>query len=306
MYLWARLDGLSGPITARPLVDRALYGQAHISPGAPVPTAATATSTRASASTATPFLLAEYPVGYPRVRRRRRPPWPTASSSSSSRASPLRWEPWETEIGEPGAVFSDLAGAEFADDALFYGGWYNFAKYQHAWEWKTGAFACDLNSNSAQGIRSAGTVSFLCQAFQENLTAGAGVIAEPFLNGHNRPDIFLAYILDGFSWAEASAISDPGVKWQSLHLGDPLYRIDPANATLDTTAPAPIVWLGAGHASLEYVLPAVAGDAPGGDEVFRVSSIALGSSPAVTPSAVNQPDDRRRQIVSLGGAGARA
>ena len=300
MYLWARLDGLSAD-HSKALVDRALYGQAHISPAPGAYGGYGYVDTRFG-QYSDAFLLAEYPVGYLEY----------ADGDVSmaygkffveQSGFPLRWEPWETEIGEPGAVFSDLAGAEFADDALFYGGWYNFAKYQHAWEWKTGAFACDLNSNSAQGIRSAGTASFLAQAFQENLTAGAGVIAEPFLNGHNRPDIFLAYILDGFSWAEASAISDPGVKWQSLHLGDPLYRIDPANATLDTTAPAPLVWLGAGHSSLEYVLPAVAGDAPGGDEVFRVSSIALGSSPAVTPSAVNQPDDRRRQIVSLGSAG---
>lgn len=301
MYLWARLDGLTVE-HSKALVDRALYGQAHISPAPGAYGGFGYVDTRFGQYTDA-FLLTEYPVGYLEY----------ADGDVSmaygkffveQSGFPLRWEPWETEIGEPGAVFSDLVSAELADDALFYGGWYNYGKYQHAWEWKAGSFACDLNSNSAQGIRSAGTASFLCQAFQENLTAGAGVIAEPYLNGHNRPDIFLAYILDGFSWAEASAISDPGVKWMSLHLGDPLYRIDPEAATLDTSAPAPIAWLGADHASLELVLPAVPGDAPGGEEVFRVSAVASGSFPVGGGGGppVSQPDDRRRQLVAVPGA----
>jgi len=299
MYLWNRLDGLSAE-HAKALVDRALYGQAHVSPAPGAYGGIGYVDTRFG-QYSDAFLQTEYPVGYLEY----------ANGDISmaygkffveQSGFPLRWEPWETEIGEPGAVFSDLSSAELGAEALFYGGWYNFAKYQHAWQWKTGAFACDLNSNSAQGIRSAGTVSFLAQAFQENLTAGAGVIAEPYLNGHNRPDVFLAYILDGFSWAEASAISDPGVKWMSLHLGDPLYRIDPDAATLDTTPPAPITWLGADHASLELLLPAVPGDAPGGSEVFRVASIGAGSSPALTTTPVAQPDDRRRQVVAVPGA----
>ncbi|HZL98633.1 MAG TPA: TIGR03790 family protein [Planctomycetota bacterium] len=301
MYLWARLDGLSAE-HAKALVDRALYGQAHISPAPGAYGGFGYVDSRFGQYTDA-FLQAEYPVGYLEY----------ANGDISmaygkffveQSGFPLRWEPWETEIGEPGASFDgEPAGsAELGAQALFYGGWYNFAKYQHAWEWKSGAFACDLNSNSAQGIRSAGTVSFLAQALQENLTAGAGVIAEPYLNGHNRPEIFLAYILDGFTWAEASAVSDPGVKWMSLHLGDPLYRIDPGQATLDTTAPAPVVWLGADHASLELVLPAVPGDSPGGSEVFRVTAVGSGGSPAVTTTAVVQPDDRRRQVVAVPGA----
>lgn len=299
MYLWTRLDGLSAE-HSKALVDRALYGQAHISPAPGAYGGFGYVDTRFGPY-ADAFLLAEYPAGYLE--------YATGDISMAygkffvaQSGFPLRWEPWETEIGEPGAVFADGGNAEFADSALFYGGWYNFAKYQHSWEWKAGSFACDLNSNSAQGLRAAGTVSFLAQAFQENLTAGAGVVAEPFLNGHNRPDVLLAYILDGFSWAEASAISDPGVKWMSLHVGDPLYRIDPQAATLDTSAPAPTVWLGADHASLELLLPAVPGEAPGGAEVFRATAIASGSSPALSGAPVSQPDDRRRQVLAVPGA----
>ena len=217
---------------------------------------------------------------------------------------PTFWEPWETEIGEPGALFSDGSNAEFASNALFYGGWYNYGKYQHAWQWKAGAVACDLNSNSAQGLRDAGTSSFLCQAFQENLTAGAGVIAEPYLNGHNKPDVLLAYTLTGFPWAETSMLSENGIKWMGLHVGDPLYRIDVAAAASDASAPAPFAWLGADHDSLELELPALPDTAPGGDEVFRVVQIASGATPAVTGLPVSQPDDRRLQLVAVPPTGA--
>jgi uncharacterized protein (TIGR03790 family) len=301
LYLHARLDGLSAE-HAKALVDRALYGEAHISL-APGGYGGSGCVDSRFALYSDAQLLASYPYGYA-----------TYENGDISMAYgklfveqsgfPLRWEPYETEIGEPGALFSDGSGAEAVSDALFYGGWYNYGKYQHAWTWKTGAFACDLNSNSAQGLRDAGTASFLCQAFQENLTAGAGVIAEPYLNGHNRPDVFLAYILDGFPWAEASMVSDNAVKWMGLHVGDPLYRIDLAGAQPDATPPAPGAWLAPAHDGLELELAAVPGASPGGTEVFRVTGLASGITPTVSATAVAQPDDRRLQRIAVPPTGA--
>ena len=211
----------------------------------------------------------------------------TASHASAASGFPMRWEPWETEIGEPGALFADGSSAEFAADALFYGGWYNYAKYQHAWQWKAGSFACDLNSNSAQGLRDAGTVSFLCQAFQENLTAGAGVIAEPYLNGHNRPDVFLAYILDGYPWAEVSMVSDNAMKWMGLHVGDPLYRIDLANAVADTVGARALRVAGRRpRRRSSWSCPRCPTTLPGGDEVFRIIADRVRRQPAVLASPV--------------------
>ncbi|HTE06549.1 MAG TPA: TIGR03790 family protein [Planctomycetota bacterium] len=299
-FLHARLDGLSAE-HAKALVDRALYGQAHVSTapggygGAGYVDSRFALYSDAALTTGYPFGYTTYEAGDKSMAH--------GKLFVEQSGFPLRWEPHETEIGEPGALFTDGASAEFAADALFYGGWYNFAKYQHAWQWKAGSFACDLNSNSAQGLRDAGTVSFLCQAFQENLTAGAGVIAEPFLNGHNRPDVFLAYVLDGFPWAEASMLSDNAVKWMGLHVGDPLHRIDLAHAVPDLAPPAPVAWLAPAHDALEFELPAVPGELPGGEEVFRVTALASGAAPAVAPAAVMQPDDRRLQLVAVPSTG---
>jgi hypothetical protein len=89
-----------------------------------------------------------------------------------------------------------------------------------------------------------------------------------------------------------------------LHVGDPLYHVDQAHAVADTAAPAPFAWLGADHASLELELPAVAADAPGGDEVFRITQIASGVSPSLVPTPVSQPDDRRLQEVAVPPSGA--
>ncbi|MGQ0553449.1 MAG: TIGR03790 family protein [Planctomycetota bacterium] len=300
LYQHCRLDGLSAE-HSKALVDRAAYGQRHIR----------ADGYSGFGYVDTRFghysdaqLLVGYPFSYS-----------TYELADLSMAYgkyfvqqspfPLRWEPWETEIGEAGALFSDGFTATYADSALFYGGWYNFAKYQHAWEWKTGAFACDLNSNSAQGLRAAGTVSFLCQAFQENLTAGAGVIAEPYLNGHNRPDVVLAYMLDGFPWAEAAMVSEPAIKWMGLHVGDPLHRFAPAAAVFDFAPPAPWMWLGADHNSLELELPALPVGTPGGlpgeadAEVFRCTAVHAGATPLLFTTPVWQPDDRRLQSVAV-------
>jgi len=300
IFLHARLDGLSAG-HASALVDRAIYGEAHIST-APGGYGGSGCVDSRFGFYSDAALQASYPYGYSTYENGDIS-MAYAKFFVAQSGFPLRWEPYETEIGESGALFTDGSSAESVTDALFYGGWYNYAKYQHAWTWKTGAFACDLNSNSAQGLRDAGTISFLCQAFQENLTAGAGVIAEPYLNGHNRPDIFLAYILDGFPWAEASMVSDNAVKWMGVHIGDPLYRLDLAHAVPDLTAPSPFLWLAPNHDALELELPAIPGTAGGGEEVFRVTSIASGTSPAVTSLAVVQPDDRRLQSVIVPATG---
>lgn len=293
-YLHARLDGLTAE-HAKALVDRAIYAQIHAAPAAFSGTVYVDSRFGAYGDAE---LLAGYPFHYQTYEKADKS-MAYAKFFGAASGFPTRWEPWETEIGEPGAQFADGGGAAFAPAALFYGGWYNYGKYQHAWQWLAGSVACDLNSNSAQGLRDAGTASFLCQAFQENLTAGAGVIAEPYLTGHNKPDVLLAYVLAGYPWAEASMVSDNAIKWMGVHVGDPLYRIDPALAVPDVTAPAPFAWLGPDLASLELELPALPDSAPGAGEVFRVTQLASGAALPLAAAPVAQPDDRRLQRVAV-------
>ncbi len=138
---------------------------------------------------------------------------------------PLLWEntSGSKEIGEPGATFQTGAPALAAPNALFYYGWYNYNNYNDVWSWLPGSAACDLDSNSAAHIHNPAPPSFLANAFQRGLTCGVGSIAEPYLNWHPFPEVFIHYLLNGFTFAEAAAASDQTQKWRNLYVGDPLY-----------------------------------------------------------------------------------
>ncbi len=138
---------------------------------------------------------------------------------------PVLWEntSGSKEIGEPGSMFQTGASATTAPDALFYYGWYNYNNYNDVWSWLPGSAACDLDSNSAANIHNDAPTSFLANAFQRGLTCGVGSIAEPYLNWHPFPEVFIDYLLNGFTFAEAAAASDQTQKWRNLYVGDPLY-----------------------------------------------------------------------------------
>ncbi|KKQ54006.1 MAG: Fibronectin, type III domain protein [Candidatus Falkowbacteria bacterium GW2011_GWC2_38_22] len=141
-----------------------------------------------------------------------------------------KWQVGEQEIGESGAVFTDGSSAEKAPNAIWYEGWYNFGKYNNVFNWKVGAFACDLNSDSG--------TNFLKKAFVAGLTAGTGVTGEPYLTGHPRPEIFLNYMLSGYNLAESSALSYPVLRWRDITFGDPLYNPFKIKTKIkDTTLP---------------------------------------------------------------------
>ncbi len=137
---------------------------------------------------------------------------------------PTWWEPSSKEIGETGAKFTNGKPALSAPDALLYFGWYNFNQYFDVWTWNLGSVACDLNSNSIQNFEiRTHAKGFLAKAFKRGLSAGAGVIAEPYLSGHVRPEIILYYLVQGFPFQEAAALADPALFWRGVRVGDPLY-----------------------------------------------------------------------------------
>ncbi|NCC50639.1 MAG: TIGR03790 family protein [Spartobacteria bacterium] len=147
-------------------------------------------------------------------------------------ALPLMWEnkTGDYEIGEAGALF------QVATNALFYEGWYNFGRYIDAFEWLPGSIGCDLNSDSASGMRSGR--AWVGGAFRQGLSCGLGVIGEPYLNGHQRPNVMLYYLLLGYTFAEASMLATPYMEWQCANLGDPLYApLRPKSLQIDTSAP---------------------------------------------------------------------
>ena len=128
---------------------------------------------------------------------------------------PLGWEKTGNEIGEAAATI------HYATNAILYGGWYNYGRYLDVFDWLPGSVGCDLNSNSASGMRNGN--AWCGGAFRNGLSCGAGVIGEPYMSGHQRPNILIYYLLKGYTFAEASALATPSIQWQDVNLGDPLY-----------------------------------------------------------------------------------
>ncbi|MCG2694494.1 TIGR03790 family protein [Candidatus Parcubacteria bacterium] len=150
-----------------------------------------------------------------------------------------RWETTEKEIGEASAIFTDGESAEIAPDTLWYAGWYNYNKYPDGFLWLPGAIACDLDSNSGSMIPSA--TSFLKGAFEKGLTAGTGVVSEPYVFGHPKPEIFLWGMLQGFNFSEAVGMSSKVARWKTIAYGDPIYNPNKSKRKVRDTLPPVII-----------------------------------------------------------------
>ncbi|MAG55467.1 MAG: hypothetical protein CMJ83_04170 [Planctomycetes bacterium] len=235
-YLVSRLDGDSHD-RALDLIEGALYGDRYVSPDPGYYQGRLYVDTRYST--------------YPNPASL---PWPLqhvgygGADSDMARVVPLL-EPigfdvwWENttgsyEIGEVNAMYRNGQPAQFAPDALFYYGWYNYITYRDVWSWLPGSAACDLNSNSIAGLRT-GSTSFGKGALDRGLTCGVGVIGEPYLAYHPWPETFISYLMRGHAFAEAAAASDRAQKFRTLFIGDPLYCPMQVGkiADLDTVAP---------------------------------------------------------------------
>jgi len=151
---------------------------------------------------------------------------------------PLKWEQSIASIGDAAATITN------APRALWYGGWYNFDKYNDVWDWLPGSVACDLNSAPYFGQ----------QAVAHGASNAVYVVAEPGLNGGQRTDILLYYVLRGYTFAEAASLSGVYIGWMNMSEGDPLYApMAPRSPLQDTKAPSmaasPAISLKPGSAS---------------------------------------------------------
>ena len=143
---------------------------------------------------------------------------------------PLKWLDTASslEIGNAGATFTDGTSAATAPRALFYGGWYNYSNYNNIYQWLPGSFATDLNSGSYFGT----------QALDHGASAASYVVSEPFTDGAVRPNIVYYYLLNGYTFAEASTLATPYIGWMVVNEGDPLYApLKAKTAQIDTQAP---------------------------------------------------------------------
>ncbi|MBA3707550.1 MAG: TIGR03790 family protein [Planctomycetes bacterium] len=244
MYLVGRIDGPTGVIGALNQIDQAIYGDRYVTaqPGyyngiAYIDSRGDKGGTYTDASlVADPDVQSGNYGGY----------GPTdvniafGERSVTAAGLPLKWERSPGTIGDAGLIYQDGSSAATAPRALLYGGWYNLGNYKPVFEWLPGSVACDLDSSSLTSylIRNFNSSAWAANAQKAGATCVCGAAGEPYSDGHTRPNILIAYMLKGYSFAEAAAAANPGIGWMSYALGDPLYAPFAAKAAVrDTQAP---------------------------------------------------------------------
>lgn len=113
------------------------------------------------------------------------------------------------------------------DAPAIYVGWYKH-RANHQWLDRSirvprGAIAYHLHSFSANTLRSE-RKNWLGPLLAKGYALTFGYVYEPFLGLSVRPDLFFQSLLSGQSAGEAFSFANPALSWQSILIGDPLYR----------------------------------------------------------------------------------
>lgn len=114
-----------------------------------------------------------------------------------------------------------------ADAPAFYFGWYSahiagrFADPKL--RFVPGAIALHIHSFSASTLRSPNR-GWAGPFVARGATITFGNVAEPYLELTTIPPLFLALVLNGVQVGEAYVASTPAWSWQSILIGDPLYK----------------------------------------------------------------------------------
>jgi uncharacterized protein (TIGR03790 family) len=200
-----------------------------------------------------------------------------------------RW--LETAAGDISAMGYDLSvsrgpgtlpsTARFDAPALYFG-WYardmNGPFALPGFRFPPGAIAVHIHSFSASSLRS-DTEGWCGPLLARGVTATVGNVYEPYLEYLHRPDLLLEALARGEDLADAAYFALPVLSWQSIVIGDPLYRPFAARRTADDSRlPRRL----AGYAVIRKMIaceklgrPADAIEA-GRDGMKRVPNLALG------------------------------
>jgi len=111
--------------------------------------------------------------------------------------------------------------------AALYFGWY--AKHVNGpfrasdFRFRRGAVAVHLHSFSAWNLRDPSR-NWCAPLLARGACATIGNVYEPFLGMTHDLEIFLGRLLEGHTLVEAAYMATPGLSWQNVVIGDPLYR----------------------------------------------------------------------------------
>ncbi len=122
------------------------------------------------------------------------------------------------------AVFP--AGARFDAPALYFG-WYApdlcGAFAEPGFRFPPGAIALHIHSFSARTLRDP-NAGWTGPLVARGVTATFGNVEEPYLEFTHNPALVALGLLRGMCAGEAAAYASPTLSWQTVFIGDPLYR----------------------------------------------------------------------------------
>lgn len=110
------------------------------------------------------------------------------------------------------------------DTVWFYGVGHAYRPVRRT-DWPAGAVAAFLKSDTLISLSS--SPPCWAQGFlEQGVTATFGAVAEPYVEGYTRGDVFFDRFWSGkFTFAEAMFMATPTVRWMMSGIGDPLYRL---------------------------------------------------------------------------------
>lgn len=113
------------------------------------------------------------------------------------------------------------------DAPVLYFGWYaqnlQGPPALPGFEFPPGAVALHIHSHSARTLRS-DTAGWTGPLVARGATATVGNVFEPYLQLTHVPSLLVKALLRGETWGDAAAYALPALSWQSIAVGDPLYR----------------------------------------------------------------------------------
>lgn len=120
-----------------------------------------------------------------------------------------------------------MPAAARSDAPVLYFGWYTGEMdgpfRLPGFRFPAGAIALHIHSFSAWTLRSPSS-GWVGPLVARGVTATMGNVFEPYLEFTHRPDLLLRALARGWTLGEAAYFAQPTVSWQTVVIGDPLYR----------------------------------------------------------------------------------
>lgn len=158
-------------------------------------------------------------------------PYPEGDRWLTEVAGTLAGLGFDTDVNRAPGTFE---AADRFDAPVLYFGWYagalNGPMGLGGFRFPPGAVAMHIHSFSAPTLRSAGE-GWVGPLVAKGVTATVGNVFEPFLELTHDPRLLLAVLRAGGTFGDAVASAQPALSWQTIAVGDPLYR--PFAVTLD-------------------------------------------------------------------------